>query len=214
MIKATHALSATRSAPSTQRIAAQIVGAIGEKAVEVELLRRGWITANVNTSIKNVADYDLFAHKGERAVSIRVKACHFTLRAFQFHFGLGKTIVQHDLANNDFSIMMVVGDVRQNDEFYIMPTRILREQINEHRDYYLNQPKRGGGPHKDGGHWALSLDDAKSDPDRHNHGYAKKWKVYHDGWEGLDHGSVSAADVTPQAHPPARPRHLTRDRRA
>ena len=41
----------------------QAVGAYGEKVVEGELLRRGWITSNVNASIKNAVDFDLFALK-------------------------------------------------------------------------------------------------------------------------------------------------------
>jgi hypothetical protein len=36
-------------------INAQSVGAFGERAVEVELLRRGWIPANVNATVKNAA---------------------------------------------------------------------------------------------------------------------------------------------------------------
>jgi hypothetical protein len=58
-----------------QRISAQAIGAYGEKAVETELLRRGWVTANINTSIKNAVNFDIFARKGENAVNIRVKTC-------------------------------------------------------------------------------------------------------------------------------------------
>jgi hypothetical protein len=55
------------------RIRTQAVGAYGEKAAEAELLRYGWMKANVNTSIKNAEDFDIFAHKGDRRLDIRVK---------------------------------------------------------------------------------------------------------------------------------------------
>src|SRR5215510_11707926 len=53
----------------------QLVSAFGERAVEAELLRRGWVTANINASIRNVKDFDLFALKNDRSLHIRVKAC-------------------------------------------------------------------------------------------------------------------------------------------
>ena len=36
----------------------QAVGAYGEKMVEAELLRRGWLPANVNATVKNAAEFD------------------------------------------------------------------------------------------------------------------------------------------------------------
>ena len=66
------------------RISPQAVGAYGEKSVEAELLRRGWIAANVNASIKNAADFDIFALKKHRAVQIRVKTCGPGMNEFQF----------------------------------------------------------------------------------------------------------------------------------
>ncbi|MDA8252326.1 MAG: hypothetical protein M0Z28_24605 [Rhodospirillales bacterium] len=158
----------------------------------MELLRNGWITANVNTSIKNAADYDLFALKRGRWVSIRVKACHFTIRAFQFNFRNAEDIIPQDLAANDFSIMVNVGCTRDKDEFYIVPTLILRGQIKKQREFYLSRPKRDGGQRKDDGHWALHLDDMKSDPDRYNCGYAMKWKDYRNAWPVLDADVISA----------------------
>jgi hypothetical protein len=53
--------SLAEAAPA--RTSGQLVGAFGERAVEAELLRRGWLTANINASIRNVKDFDLFAVK-------------------------------------------------------------------------------------------------------------------------------------------------------
>ena len=63
-------------------ITAQAAGAFGEKAVEAELLRRHWIPANVNPTVKNAAKFDIFAVKGDRAVQIEVKTCRRTRRRF------------------------------------------------------------------------------------------------------------------------------------
>jgi hypothetical protein len=71
-------------------LSAQAVGAFDEKAVEAELLRRGWIASNVNASIKNAADFDIFALKGARIVRIRVKTCGPGFDAFVFGFRLVK----------------------------------------------------------------------------------------------------------------------------
>jgi hypothetical protein len=42
-----------------RRLSNQAVGAFGERAVEAELLRHGWIPANVNATVKNAADFDI-----------------------------------------------------------------------------------------------------------------------------------------------------------
>ena len=63
---------------------AQLVGAFGEKAVEAELLRRGWIPANVNATVKNAAGFDIYAVKQNRTVHLRVKACGPKMKEFQF----------------------------------------------------------------------------------------------------------------------------------
>lgn len=65
--------SLAKAAPG--RTNGQLVGAFGERAVEAELLRRGWVTANINASIRNVKDIDLFAEKNNRSLRIRVKTC-------------------------------------------------------------------------------------------------------------------------------------------
>jgi hypothetical protein len=60
---------------SIKIITAQAAGAFGEKAVEAELLRRNWIPANVNATVKNAAKFDIYALKGNRSVQIQVKTC-------------------------------------------------------------------------------------------------------------------------------------------
>src|SRR5215831_9424314 len=136
--------------PSEPRISGQAVGAYGEKSVEAELLRWGWITANINTSIKNAADFDIFARKGKRSINIRVKTSGPGTNAFQFGFRPGQPIVPPDIDDaTDFSVLVSMGQARNEDEFWVIPTRVLRTQVKAHSDAYMSTEKRTGGLHKD-----------------------------------------------------------------
>jgi hypothetical protein len=53
----------------------QAVGAFGERAVEAELLRRDWIPANVNATVKNAADFDIYAVKKGHTVHLCAHVC-------------------------------------------------------------------------------------------------------------------------------------------
>jgi hypothetical protein len=165
----------------------QLVGAFGEKAVEAELLRRGWSSSNVNASIKNAADYDIIALKGDLIVRLRVKTCGAGWNAFQFSgFRPGQEIALGDIPDSDYTILVQMGEGRSGDAFYVIPTRTLRAQISIHRRSYLDQPKRDGERRKDLGHWTLHLDELQSHEERASHGFREKWKPYLDNWASLE----------------------------
>jgi hypothetical protein len=164
----------------------QLVGAFGEKAAEAELLRRGWRTANFNNSIKNATDHDLIAVKGVRTVQLRVKTCGPGQDAFQFGSQPGQQLTTSNLTEGDYTILIRMGNKRDSDHFYIVPTKILREQINAHRSAFLENPRRDGHPRQDLGHWTLRLNSIKGGEDRPNYGFAQKWEAYRDAWESLD----------------------------
>jgi hypothetical protein len=71
-------------------MSSQAVGAYGEKIVEAELLRRGWLPANVNATVKNAAEFDILAQKEGRIVCLRVKTCGIGQRAFIFYVPIGE----------------------------------------------------------------------------------------------------------------------------
>jgi len=172
---------------NSDRLRAQTVGAYGEKVVEAELLRRGWVPSNVNASIKNAAEFDIFALKRNRLVCIRVKTCGATMNAFQFGgFRPGVEIASEYLADPDFTILVRMGTTRQGDQFSVIPTHVVRRTIAAYRRAYLKQEKRAGGKHKDIGHWTLHLPDLRSGKDRPNYGFARKWAVYCDNWDSLE----------------------------
>lgn len=169
------------------KIKAQAVGAFGEKATEAELLRRAWLPANVNATVKNAADFDIFAWKGERSVRLRVKTSGPGQNAFQFGgFVPGEEIRFDKFGDSDFTILVRMGENREGDDFYILPTGVIRRQLSTYRQYYLAIPRRDGGKRKDDGHWTLWLAELRSREDRPNYGFAKKWTLHRDNWSLLD----------------------------
>jgi hypothetical protein len=164
----------------------QLVGAFGEKAAEAELLRRGWRTANFNTSIKNAADHDLIAVKGVRRIHLRVKTCGPGQDAFQFSSRPGQKLTTDDITDLDYTILIRMGGDREGDRYYVIPTRILREQINAHRRAFLDNLRRDGNSRQDLGHWTLRLNPIRGGEDRPNYGFAQKWDAYRDAWKSLD----------------------------
>jgi hypothetical protein len=168
-------------------ISHQAVGAYGEKVVEAELLREGWIPSNVNASIKNAADFDIFAWKASRGVRLRVKTCGPQMDAFQFGgFIPGKDIPYEDLGATDFMVLVRMGETRETDQFYVIPTRIVRETLGIYKKAYLAQKRRDGGARKDTGHWTLRLNELKTKEDRPNYGFERKWAKYRDKWPLLE----------------------------
>jgi hypothetical protein len=169
-----------------KRLSNQAVGAYGEKAVEAELLRRQWIPSNVNATVKNAAEYDLIAQKEGRVVLLRVKTSGPNQGGFQFNLPPGRKSILKVLKSNDFTALVSMGDERDGDRFFIVPTRVVRKSLNSHMDEYLGMKTREGQPRKDTGQWTLHWAGLKSGARRHSHGYEAKWQQYRDAWDILD----------------------------
>jgi hypothetical protein len=167
------------------RLTSQLVSAFGERAAEAELLRRGWMTANVNASVKNAKDFDLFALKNGRSLHLRVKACSPN-EDVQFNSRPNQEITVDGISATDFTIIVRMGADRNDDEFYIVPTLVVQEALAAHRTAYLAERKRDGGPRKDDGHWTLHWRELRSGQPKPNYGFEKKWAEYRDGWDRLD----------------------------
>jgi hypothetical protein len=161
-------------------LTAQAVGAYGEKVVEAELLRRGWIPSNVNASVKNAADYDILAQKKGRVVCLRIKTCGPNVGGFQFGSPKGTSGVL------DFTVLVRMGEQRESDQFYVVPTGIVRDEISARERDYIGQLKRDGGERKNTGHWTLRLQQRKDGREEGGWGLAHKWKQHLDAWEALD----------------------------
>jgi hypothetical protein len=163
------------------------IGAFGEKAVEAELLRHGWLPANVNSTVKNADDFDIFALKDGRTVRLRIKACSPGMNAFQFGgFQPGQPVEFKSLSKSDFTILVNMGRIRGEDSFYVIPTKIIRKQIDSYRTFYLNTAKRDGHARKDIGHWTLRLSPLKSGDNRPNYNLVQSWTPYLNNWMILE----------------------------
>jgi hypothetical protein len=125
------------------KITPQAAGAFGEKAVEAELLRHNWIPSNVNQTIKNAADFDVFALKGSRRVEIRVKTCRPGMPALLYGgFAPGKPITASDIEDSDFTIVVRMGKRRQDDRFYVVPTKVVWKEISKRQSEHAERRAR------------------------------------------------------------------------
>jgi Holliday junction resolvase-like predicted endonuclease len=150
---------------------AQKIGAHGEKVVEAELLRHGWMPANINNTVRNAAVFDLTAHKGDRIVPIRVKTSGQHRDAFSLPYRLQETIHK-----TEFTVLVKIGDTRKNDIVFVMPTSRLRSDLDQfHRQNEINGVKFIG---------MLTLH-LKGDPNKVNRGFLEKWKEFIEAWGGL-----------------------------
>jgi hypothetical protein len=70
-----------------------------------------------------------------------------------------------------------MGSERINDEFSVVPTRLVLEELATYKGHYLSVPTRNGSPRKDDGQWALRLSDLK-DEERPGYGLARRGEPY------------------------------------
>ena len=170
----------------------QAFGAYGERVTEAELLRRGWIAANVNASVRNAAIYDVLAQKGGYVVLLRVRTC--PPHRDQFEMNYDPELIERPVRSNDFTVLVKMGTTRHNDNCFVVPTREVHGAINEIRKW--NESKSV----KDINMVTLHLRPLRSDKDHLQYGFAEMWEKYLENWAGLDEPAAavaSLASVTP-----------------
>ena len=79
-----------------------------------------------------------------------------------------------------------MGNDRDSDCFYVIPTKIVRMRLARYRNAYLNTGKRNGEKRKDIGHWTLHLAPLRNGEKRFNYGLEKHWNIYLDNWASLE----------------------------
>lgn len=169
----------------TSKMTPQAVGAYGEKMVETALLRRGWIPSNVNASVKNAARFDIVAQGPEgQIVPIRVKTCGPSQEAFQYGFRPG-TVPMDDLGPVDFTVLVAMGEDMTADRFFVVPTRRVREALEEGRSFFYSVLRKDGGTRVETGQITLWLRPLRSGKDDRQHDFAQKWACYLNRWELL-----------------------------
>ncbi|HEV2337128.1 MAG TPA: hypothetical protein VGS13_16595 [Stellaceae bacterium] len=169
-----------------KKITHQAAGAFGEKAAEAELLRHNWIPANVNQTVKNAAKFDIFAVKADRpdrSVQIRVKTCRPKMTGFLWGgFSPDAPISTADIAASDFTVVVRMGERREQDRFYVVPTAVAWKEIANRQSEHRN--KKTGV--KEIGMWRLTFRDRKDGQEEAGRGIERKWGKYEDSWDLLD----------------------------
>lgn len=179
-------------------ITAQAAGAFGEKAVEAELLRRNWMPANINATVKNAAKFDIYAlNERGRQVQIRVKTCRPSMGAFLCGgFKPNQRITASGISDTDFTIIVRMGETRAADQFYVVPTVVVWKEIGKRQREHHKKKKV-----KDIGMWRLSFKERKDGQKEAGTGIEKIWSKYLDKWELLDKSPSVASRSRASASP-------------
>jgi hypothetical protein len=178
------------------KITPQAVGAYGEKMVEAALLRRGWIPSNVNASVRNAARFDIVAQRPEGQLApIRVKTCGPGQEAFQCGFKPGPVPTQ-DLQARDFTVLVAMGDTFAGDRFYVLPTQVVRQDLETGRQAFYQRLKRTGEPRTETGQLTLWLRPLRNGEDDKQHDFARRWARYLDAWNLLSDTTEAAPQPT------------------
>jgi hypothetical protein len=166
----------------------QFVGAYGEKVVEAELLANGWLPANVNPTVSNAANFDIFAQKGDHVVPIQVKTCGPEQEGFSFP----RFPPTREPGAREFTVLVKMGKRRETDQIFVIPSRELYKEILAFRE----ASKKAGV--KDIGMWTLRLQEprrALKDHRRYGYGFARKWEKWLNNWKQLEPTTATDSDI-------------------
>jgi hypothetical protein len=86
---------------------------------------------------------------------------------------------------SDFTILVSMAAERGRDQFYVVPSRVVREEIALRQRDWMKKTKRDGSPRKDVGFWILRLRDRKDEQQVGGYGLEKKWAKYLEAWDLL-----------------------------
>jgi hypothetical protein len=79
-----------------------------------------------------------------------------------------------------------MGEKRNQDRFYVVPSQVVLQALDEWRRAALMGRRGSKGPQKDIGLWVLRWRELRSGQTQPNYGFEKKWEKYLDGWDLLD----------------------------
>jgi hypothetical protein len=162
----------------------QRIGRMGELVVELQLLARGWLVGNFNATTANSAGWDLFATRGARSVKLRVKAKRPCVDCFRWSAKPDNHIFLHLTpdGDDDFVAAVSFGEIGRP-VVYVLPSRVVEDELRQNHADWLSGTKRDGGARKDTSMRHLYIDD------RHDlgpaHGYHTRWAAYRDAWHVL-----------------------------
>ena len=163
-----------------KNLAPQIIGRIGELATEIEMLKKGWLVGNFNSSVGNCAAYDLFATKNGKETTIRVKSFRSSSNGVQYNAKEnGSPFLNLDENNKkDFVVIVRVSEENGAEEFFIIPTQVIDKLIQDDHSNWIKGTKKDGSARKNTSHRAIKLKGTSS--------YADFFKSYLNNWDILE----------------------------
>ena len=162
----------------------QRVGRMGELVVEFELLKRGWIVGNFNSTTMNSVGWDLFATRGNRSVKIRVKAKRPGVANFRWAAKREGTVFGGADDGDDDFVAAVSFASDGTYCTYILPARVVEQTLAAEHLVWIGGRKADGGMRKDTPMRSIYIDDR--DDGAPGHGFKKRWAVYCDAWSSLE----------------------------
>ena len=180
-------------------IDSKTAGRFGEHMVQAELERRGWSTCNLNADHPNTPGYDILAWKEESTdndqsktlsrnrIYVRVKTSRAlespNRRQFVFNVEKNKPPRIDGIEPNDFTVLVGMGQERTADEFFIVPTSVLRKEMHDRWQDFYSQNTKKGAQKIDNGMLALYFYHAPRGEVRPGYDLANKWTQYRNTWE-------------------------------
>jgi len=165
----------------------QRTGRMGELVVELELLKRGWIVGNFNSTTANSAGWDLFATRDNRSVKIRVKAKRPGVANFRWSAKADGTVFLGNSGGDDDYVAAVSFDTDGSHSVYIIRTIVVARTLEDEHRRWVTGERKGGGVRKDTPMRSIYIDDRVDGAAAH--GFKTKWAAYEGAWASLDHPS-------------------------
>ena len=162
----------------------QRVGRMGELVVELELLKRGWIVGNFNSTTMNSAGWDLFATRRTRSVKIRVKAKRPGVDCFRWSAKADGSVLAGLAATDDDFVAAVSFDTSGGYDAFIMPSDVVGRTLRDENARWIAGTKPGGGPRKPTSMRHIYINDR--DDGAPAHGFATRWAPYRNAWDLLE----------------------------
>lgn len=166
----------------------QRTGRMGELVAELELLKRGWIVGNFNSTTANSAGWDIFATKGRRSVKIRVKAKRTGVANFRWAAKADGRIFIGDVEGDDDFVVAVSFEGDGGHRIWVVPTPVVQTTLEAENSLWLSGQKRNGERRKATPMRNLYINDR--DDGAASHGFGIKWAAYENAWHLLDRPAV------------------------
>jgi hypothetical protein len=91
-----------------------------------------------------------------------------------------QAITTKGIKETDFTVLVRMGNNREGDRFYVVPTIVVWKEIGKRQ---AEQKPRG---RKEIGMWRLSFNERRDGRVKAGHGIERRWSQYLDRWELLD----------------------------